>query len=629
MKLYTSIAISLILVTAALFFVGRYTVALDDFEPMSSAGAPTIVSYQGQVTVDGRHYDGTGYFKFAVVNQAGDTTYWSNDGSSTDGGEPTTTISLTVTGGLFNVLLGDTSLTNMIALTSTAFEETERYLRVWFSDDNVTFSSLTPIQRIAAVPYALQAASAPWSGLTVVPLGFADDLDGVEYDNIVIVAKSGGDFTSIQGAIDTIEDAEANNRYLIWVGPGRYDEQVTLKPYVYLHGSDRWITIIESNIGSSTNPPVTATLKLSSNTGVRRITILAASSVDNNAAIIVPAGSTHILLTDVYAASYGAGTINFGIIVTGTTTSVAIDQVDIGAANGTDTNTGMLISGGADVTLHGGAYWAMGGTDSYAIINSGSNTNLETYSISAQANRAVAINIALLNTDNARANLHGGSFNGRDGSGVACGICNEDGGFVSTIGAEVEGESTTGTGFGLLNDGGTAQLQGGRFHAEGTENSDAYAISNNSNEVAFAPSLMVRDVWASVFGADTCITMLNQAGGSAMLVGGEFWAGVCNNNYGLYNTGSESSLEINNVLVNSSGGFDNFFAVFAGANTTTKISHSELRGDDYALNIDGGSGSLQFVYLNGDLVGDASNLDCNAITQNGTFYADNCPSEVP
>ena len=90
---------------------------------LGASGAPTVVSYQGQVVVDNAAYDGTGYFKFAVVNQAGDTAYWTNDGSKTDGSEPTAAVSLTVDNGLFEVLLGDTGQT---ALTASVFDGTDR-----------------------------------------------------------------------------------------------------------------------------------------------------------------------------------------------------------------------------------------------------------------------------------------------------------------------------------------------------------------------------------------------------------------------------------------------------------------------------------------------------------------------
>jgi hypothetical protein len=125
--------------------------------PRLQAGAPPVVSYQGQVTVDGAPYNGAGYFKFAVVDQDGNTT-WSNDG--TPSGEPAAAVSVTVSSGLFNVLLGDTSLSNMIALPASAFDAPGRFLRVWFSSDGSTFTQLSPDRPIAAVPYSLQAQEA-------------------------------------------------------------------------------------------------------------------------------------------------------------------------------------------------------------------------------------------------------------------------------------------------------------------------------------------------------------------------------------------------------------------------------------------------------------------------------------
>jgi hypothetical protein len=55
--------------------------------PLAQGGAPAVVSYQGEVRVSGAPYTGNGYFKFAVVNAAGNAAYWSNDGTSAGGGE--------------------------------------------------------------------------------------------------------------------------------------------------------------------------------------------------------------------------------------------------------------------------------------------------------------------------------------------------------------------------------------------------------------------------------------------------------------------------------------------------------------------------------------------------------------
>jgi hypothetical protein len=167
----------------------------------AQGGSPTVVSYQGQVTVDGSPYAGpTGHFKFAVVNAAGDTTYWSNDGTAS--GEPVNAVALTVSNGLFNVLLGDTSLDNMTALPATAFDGTERYLRVWFSSDGSSFDLLSPDRRIAAVPYALQAEEAAYAAAAgyATGAGDADTLDG-QHASAFVLAGATWNLTGNAGTV--------------------------------------------------------------------------------------------------------------------------------------------------------------------------------------------------------------------------------------------------------------------------------------------------------------------------------------------------------------------------------------------------------------------------------------------
>jgi hypothetical protein len=119
---------------------------------------PTAVLYQGYVTVGGTPYDGTSYFKFAVVNAAGTTTYWSNDGTSTGGSQPSASVPCAVENGYFTVLLGDTTLSGMSqTLTPPVFAGAGRYLRIWVATSasgSFTQLSLVPI---AATPYALNA----------------------------------------------------------------------------------------------------------------------------------------------------------------------------------------------------------------------------------------------------------------------------------------------------------------------------------------------------------------------------------------------------------------------------------------------------------------------------------------
>ena len=101
----------LILALVLVLWATGSAAAIPRANPSLQGNAPAMINYQGTVHVDGRPYDGTGHFKFAIVDAAtgnGTTNYWANDG--TGSGEPRAAVPLTVHGGLFNVLLGDTSL---------------------------------------------------------------------------------------------------------------------------------------------------------------------------------------------------------------------------------------------------------------------------------------------------------------------------------------------------------------------------------------------------------------------------------------------------------------------------------------------------------------------------------------
>ncbi len=91
------------------------------------------------------------------------------------------------------------------------------------------------------MPYALQAEEAK----------NADLLDGLHasafqqrYRGVKVVAKSGGDYTTISAALAAITDAGDTNRYLVKVMPGIYSEQVTMKPYVDIEGAGELTTKI-------------------------------------------------------------------------------------------------------------------------------------------------------------------------------------------------------------------------------------------------------------------------------------------------------------------------------------------------------------------------------------------------
>ena len=61
---------------------------------------------------------------------------------------------------------------------------------------------------------------------------------------MLVVSPSGGNFTSIQAALNSITTNSPTNRFLIWAGPGTYTELVTMKPYVDIQGSGENMTKI-------------------------------------------------------------------------------------------------------------------------------------------------------------------------------------------------------------------------------------------------------------------------------------------------------------------------------------------------------------------------------------------------
>src|SRR3990172_4234198 len=125
---------------------------------LAAPTAPTVMSFQGYVTSNGTPFDGMGQFKFAIVNSAGDAADWANDGTGLSAApfEPTSAVSLDVTGGVFHVLLGDTSL-GMVALPDSIFASPDRALRVWFDDGANGFQMLTPDAPLASIAFAFNA----------------------------------------------------------------------------------------------------------------------------------------------------------------------------------------------------------------------------------------------------------------------------------------------------------------------------------------------------------------------------------------------------------------------------------------------------------------------------------------
>lgn len=90
--------------------------------------------------------------------------------------------------------------------------------------------------------------------------------------NTVQVTPGGQTFPTIGAALASITDASIRKQYLITAGPGVYNEQVILKPYVYLHGSGSDQTTVTAPPVSQDNFLSRGTIVGASNSAVANLT---------------------------------------------------------------------------------------------------------------------------------------------------------------------------------------------------------------------------------------------------------------------------------------------------------------------------------------------------------------------
>lgn len=101
-----------------------------------------MFNYQGRVKANGEAFNGNGQFKFAILDTSGHSVLWTNDGTTT--GEPSASIGVAVTDGVFSVMIGDPA-TGMDTINSVVFQSrTPLKLRTWFSDGVLPFEQLNP-----------------------------------------------------------------------------------------------------------------------------------------------------------------------------------------------------------------------------------------------------------------------------------------------------------------------------------------------------------------------------------------------------------------------------------------------------------------------------------------------------
>jgi hypothetical protein len=396
----------------------------------------TAFTYQGILKKDGTPVTGDCNFEFRLYDsdkplaiQIGSTIF----------------VPLHVDNGLFDVTLD---------FGGDAFDGNARWLDIKVGCGALERPVELGRQALTPTPYALYALNAQW--------------DGLPYEGVVVVAKTGGDYSSVQAAIDSISGASAASPYLVWIAPGVYDEQVTMASYVHLQGAGQEATIVANSAAT--------TLYLAAHASLRDLTVTNGGSGNFNYAIQAQDGVTGTLVSEVTARGEGTGLWSCGVALEGSGTRVTLSDVTVSGEGGSGFNCGLKNAGGATVSLLGGSFTAIGGdTGTYGLHNDGTDTALEATDVLVLAEDADG-GRGLYN--GATATLHGGLFASRV-AGIARGIHNN--GSAAVLEARsitAEGLGATVSGRGLHNaNGASATLYGGSFTGGGGSNG-AFGIYN-------------------------------------------------------------------------------------------------------------------------------------------------------
>ena len=197
---------------------------------------------------------------------------------------------------------------------------------------------------------------------------------GTSYQNMVIVAKSGGDFTSIQAALDSITDASDDNRYLVYVAPGIYSEQVMMKQFVDIEGAGELTTKITF---TGSDDKYTGTVVGADNAELRFLAVENTGGKTYAKAIYNHEASPR--LTHVTASASGG---NICIGVYNYFSSPTMKDVTVSAKNGTS-NYGVHNDYDSSPKMTNMAIRASGGTKSYGVYNSASSVTMTNVTVSS------------------------------------------------------------------------------------------------------------------------------------------------------------------------------------------------------------------------------------------------------
>ncbi|HSM55634.1 MAG TPA: pectinesterase family protein [Candidatus Sulfomarinibacteraceae bacterium] len=538
-------------------------------------------TYQGRLALEGDPADGQYDFQFRLYDAA-------TDGNLIAG--PLVMTDETVAGGVFTVVLD---------FGAEAFDGQARWLQIAVrqSGSGGSYSALSPRQRLTAAPYALHAQRA----------------DSVSWGNLLVAAESGGDFNSVQAALDSIDDAGPSNPYLVYVAPGVYEEQVTLKPHVTLEGAGEGTTIIRWTGGSQApwEGDGSATLIGVDNATVRHLTV-ESDGAGQPFAVALFNGGASPTISHVTTAAWNAGDTRGVANYNGA--APRMSEITAIAADGTRNHA--LTNDGSAPLITDITATASGGDAAYAILHWGGATatltGVQASASGADNNFALYANSASPSLSNVRATATGGNnsfavynWNGASpqmsnvtasasGGNINYGVFNSNASptLTDVIATATGGSSSRG----VWNANASPHMTNVTATARGSN--VAYGVYNgNSSPAMRSMVVMAEDAIGSnygVFNDNAAPTMTDVT----VTASGNDSTNVAINN-------QDASPDLFNVVARATGGDFNWGVWSADSSLT--IRHSLLEGDNSSVYASGGDVRV----ANSQLIGPrSSGLTC-------------------
>ncbi|MEM7114985.1 MAG: hypothetical protein AAF614_21285 [Chloroflexota bacterium] len=573
---------------------------------MAPVGA--AFTYQGSLEDNAAPANGSYDFEFSLYD---DATAGTQIGS-------TVAQTIAVSDGLF---------TTSLDFGADAFNSEARFLEIDVQlSGGGGFTTLTPRHPITAVPHAIYATK-------VQPVG-----------NIVVVAKSGGDFTTLSAALASITTASASNPYLIRIAPGVYQEKVNVKDFVDIEGSGQGITILRG-LGGVIAPSMSgfsATLRANGpvNAEVRKLTVESDGTGKAYASAIWTSGTTEALrLRHVTITTSGGGT-NFSIYngngsaltlnnltiaasggnnsygIYNTDASPTMSYISVTAADASD-NFGIVNTTSSAPTMNHITVTASGGTNSYGIGNLVSSSPTM-QNVAATASGATDLNYGIYNNDTSSPTM-GHVTATASGGDDSYGVFNNNG--SAPMMNNVTATASVGTNsIGVRNSSSSPMMYkvtataAGVSVSNGVSNINSAPIMQNviaiasaalndnrgvNNQSASSPTMF--NVTATAFDGTNSYGIYN--GGSSAPTMDNIVATASNGsfNYGIFN--DASSPTINNVIATASGGSASY-GVFNNSSSAPAIRDATLTGaTDSIQNLNSSTAQIANTMLDGSLTG--------------------------